>query len=116
MSIPVELRALTDAIGGQASYAYLLTVGDDGHPHAVAVVPVLRGEALACRAGKTSRANAGARKSVSLVWPPRAPDGYSLIVDAGATVRDDEIELLPTRAVLHRAAEGGGSDCIRLDL
>ena len=114
MSIAVELDALRDAIADQAAFAYLLTVSDESTPHLVAVTPTWAGDALACSAGKTSVHNAGARSRISLVWPPLAVGGYSLIVDGDASVGDGTVTLQPTRAVLHRPAPGGGNDCVRL--
>src|SRR5262245_53680583 len=110
MSIAVQLEELAEAIRGQVSFAYLLTVGDE-RAHAVAVSPAIDGDTIVCSAGRTSCANASVRPAVSLVWPPRDDGGYSLIVDGDATVGDESVTVKPTRAVLHRPAPGGGSDC-----
>ena len=110
MSIGVELAELADAIGNQAAFAYLLTVGDE-RAHVVAVSPTIDGDTVVCSAGRGSCRNATARPAVSLVWPPREEGGYSLIVDGDATVGDESVVVKPTRAVLHRPASGGGSDC-----
>jgi hypothetical protein len=92
--------------------AYLVTVSDDARPHTVAVRPQWEGDELVVPAGRTSRSNAQARPLVALLWPPAEAGGFSLIVDASASVRnDDEVHLKPTRAVLHRPAPGGGNDC-----
>lgn len=123
MSIPVDLAALEGALADY-SYAYLLTVSDDGRPHAVAVNARLADGVLGAVVGTRSASNAVARPScVSLVWPPTAEGGYSLIVDGDAVVADGTISVTPTKAVLHRAAppdagppEPGacGSDCVPL--
>jgi len=72
--------------------------------------------------GRTTRANVAAHPSVTLVWPPADPSDYSLIVDGVASMRDDELAVAPTRAVLHRPAppqapptgDGCESDCVEL--
>ena len=125
MSISVELAGLRDAIADTDRAPYLLTVADDGRPHAVAVVCEWRGDELALPVGNRTLANARARELVSLLWAPRDPGGYSLIVDAtvtgarGSGAGDNELVVRPTRAVLHRpaASEGAeagacGADCV----
>ncbi len=46
------------------------------------------------------RANA----AVTLLWPPREPDDFSLIVDGTAEVVAQTMHVRPTGAVLHRPA------------
>jgi hypothetical protein len=96
--------------------AFLLTVTDDARPHAVAVAPSWAGDDLVVSAGKTSRRNAAERPDVTVLWPGPRPGEFSLILDATATVDDgaETVTLAPTRAVLHRPAPGGGSDCVDL--
>jgi len=123
MSIPVDLSALADALANH-TYAYLLTVSDDGRPHAVAVNAVLSDGVLRAGVGSRSTKNSLARPdAVSLVWPPKEDGGYSLIVDGHASVTDEMITVVPSKAVMHRAApadagpaEPGscGSDCVPL--
>jgi len=114
MSIAVgldELRARIDEFTGEA---YVLTVSDDGRAHSVAVSVEWSGDELVISAGGTTRRNAAARPLVALLWPPATRGEFSLIVDATATRVDDDAEVVvlePTRAVLHRPAPGGGSDC-----
>jgi hypothetical protein len=121
MSIPVALEQLQNETRRFALAPYLLTVGDDARPHAVAVAATWSGAALAMDVGKRSASNAAARPQVSLLWPPNEPGGYSLIVDGTAALErgDGRIAVTPTRAVLHRpaatpeAAEPGCSaDCV----
>jgi hypothetical protein len=126
MSIPVPVEGLAEAMASHP-YAYLLTVSDDGRPHAVAVVPSLVDGALCASVGRRTAANAAARPNgVSLVWPPAETGGYSLIVDGAASVSGEMVSVAPTKAVLHRpappdagpaAADSCGSDCVgvRLD-
>ncbi|PRC51529.1 hypothetical protein C6A85_63615, partial [Mycobacterium sp. ITM-2017-0098] len=54
----------------------------------------------------------------TLVWPPREPGGYTLIVDGAASASGDGLSIQPTGAVLHRpatpgtpTASGCGDDC-----
>lgn len=106
MSIPVELRDLSAAVG-RFGFAYLLTVSDDGRPHSVAVEPVDDGGTFVVDVGRRTRANATARPKVSLLYPPVEAGGYSLIVDAAATVEADVVRLTASSAVLHRPAAVG---------
>jgi hypothetical protein len=114
MSIAIGLDELRTTIDELDADAYLLTVGDDGRAHSVAVSTRWEGDQFVVPAGRTTRRNATARPLVALLWPPPQRGGYSLIVDAEVTRVDDDAEavvLAPTRAVLHRPAPGGGSDC-----
>lgn len=127
MSIPVSLDRLRAEMQHFAVGPYLLTVSDDASPHCVAVVVSWIDDELVIGTGNRTKANAAARPSVSLLWPPTEADGYSLIVDATATATqgtgqgDNTITVHPTRAVLHRPAPSGetdpsacGSDCVPL--
>lgn len=128
MSIPVALDDLRTALAERPSSAYLLTVSDDGRPHAVHVGLAWDGDRLAADVGRRTAANAAARPSaVSLVFPVRTDDDYSLIVDGTASVAesaadggDRRVLVAPTKAVLHRPAAAPdpasacGSDCVPL--
>jgi hypothetical protein len=113
MSIAVEIDELRTQMEAFPDDAFLVTVGDDGRPHTVAVRPGWAGDELRVPAGRTSRANAQSRPLVSLLWPAVAGDEFSLIVDATVSACPEEaVVLAPTRAVLHRAAPSGtGSVC-----
>ena len=114
MSIAVGLDELRARIDEFTSDAYLLTVSDDGRAHSVAVGVQWEDDELVISSGGTTRRNATARPLVALLWPPPERGGFSLIVDAEVARVDDDAEivaLVPTRAVLHRPAPGGGSDC-----
>ena len=124
MSIPVELSDLAQAMG-RYRFAYLLTGTDQGAPHANAVTQVLDGATqLIQGVGRRTGKNLAARPEVGLVWPPADAAGYSLIVDGTASVVGEQIQIQPTRAVLHRsapspepAAPGAcGSDCKEITL
>lgn len=117
MSTAVDLDEL-GRVMADYRFAYLMTVGNEAEPHAVAVVPSLvDGELLIHDPGSRTRSNALARPTVSLVWPPTDVDEYSLIVDGAAGQGSDGLRIAPTRAVLHRPApspDGSGpcgSDC-----
>lgn len=121
MSIKVDLDELASALA-DFSFAYLITVGDDFRAHAIAVTPVLAGGVLDLGVpGATTSRNLGQRHTVTLVWPPREPGGYSLIVDGTGTV-GASLTVVPDRAVLHRPAgeapagpTGCPNDCVPLE-
>jgi hypothetical protein len=116
VSVKVDVAALGDQLAG-FGFAYLVTVSEDGRAHVLAVLPELTdGELLVGGIGHHSVANAAARPNVTLVWPPPAEGGYSLIVDGAATVGEGELTVSPSKAILHRPAPGAdgkraGSDC-----
>jgi hypothetical protein len=126
MSIPVPLDDLAQTLQ-RYPLAYLLTVSEGERVHAVAASAVVEADRLRVGPlGRHTRANAGERPAVTLLWPPAEPDGYSLIVDGEAEMTDDGVLVSPTRAVLHRAAAVGTttptddhacvSDCIEVPL
>ncbi|OBJ73095.1 hypothetical protein [Mycobacterium sp. 1274756.6] len=92
-------------------FAYLITVNETHHSHAVAVNPVLGagpdGVIEIGPVGGSTAKNLDRQPEVSLVWPPRDPADYSLFVDGRASVRDGTATLVPVRAVLHRRAKPG---------
>lgn len=98
----------TDELGRTLAdfrFAYLLTIGDDARPHVTAVSPVWDGRHLRVGdLGRRTRANVGARPEVTLVWPPADPAGHSLIVDGTGVVEGEQLAVVVSRAVLHRAA------------
>ena len=104
MSVKVDLDQLAGALA-DFTFAYLITVGDDYRAHTVAVAPVLSDGVIGVGSiGNTTRKNVGQHDGVTLVWPPRQPGGYTLIVDGLGRVTDDALTVKPTRAVLHRPA------------
>ena len=82
MSVTVALDELRAALDGLERAPYLVTVGDDGRPHAVAVPWRWHDDELDVPAGNRSLANAAARPDVTLLWPANDAGGYTLIVDA----------------------------------
>lgn len=121
MSVKVDLDELGSALA-DFSFAYLITVGADHRAHAIAVTPVLAGGVFDLGApGATTSRNLEQHPTVTLVWPPGEPGGYSLIVDGIGTV-GASLTVAPERAVLHRpAAEappgptGCPHDCVPLE-
>ena len=115
MSAQVDLARLAEALSDYG-FAYLITVNDDYQVRAVEVDPTFSGGLLDVGPiGKHTRANVSRHRAATLVWPPRQPGGYSLIVDADAETGGgvtDSLRLRPTRALLHRPAEGRGYDCV----
>src|SRR5262245_59899690 len=124
MSVPVPLERLRAAIAERGASAYVLTVADDGRPHAVHTRVWWENDRLAVDVGKRTGANAAARSWVSLLYPVRDGGDYSLIVDGTAAVapQADGFRLLltPVKAVLHRAAvapdptSACAADCVPL--
>lgn len=104
MSIPVPLDGLRAAIAERGPRAYVLTVSDDVRPHAVHGAVSWDGDRLAIDVGARTARNAAARPAVSLLFPVRSAEDYSLIVDGTATVSDRRLVITPTWAVLHRHA------------
>jgi hypothetical protein len=123
MSIAVSLDGLRDAVAGFDRAPYLLTVSDDGRPHAVAVPVSWRDDDLVAVVGRRSATNAATRPLVSLVFAAPDASGFSLIVDTTVAFPPlpadggSELVLRPTSAVLHRPARADdgslapGSDC-----
>jgi len=124
MSISIPLDRLRAAIEERGETAYLLTVSAEATPHAVHGRVRWDGDVLATDVGKRTAANAAARPTVSLLFPVRTPDDYSLIVDGTAAVTacadGPRLLITPTRAVLHRPAAAPdpaspcGADCVPL--
>ena len=123
MSVKVDLDQLADALA-DFTFAYLITVGDDYHAHTVAVDPVLVDGIVDVGAiGNRTRQNLDRHDGVTLVWPPREPGGYTLIVDGSGRSTDAEVlRVVPNRAVLHRPAMPGSptkpgckDDCVPLE-
>lgn len=108
MSTRVALEDVPAAIAARGGLAFLATsAGDDG-PHVAHVAVKAAGRRLTCGAGRTSRRNAAARPSVTLLVPSRDEDELSLVVDGTAEVLDDGLRVTPTSAILHRRP---GGDC-----
>ena len=107
MSIPVPL----DELGGKlADFPVCLVLTDGGErPHLVAVAPSFVDGVFRCEVGRSTRRNAAAHGgAVTLAFPPAAPTGWTLVVDAvldgGVDGNDGLVTIRPLRGVLHRPA------------
>jgi len=119
MSIPVEVADLAKALQ-EFGAGYLLTT-TGGDVKVVTVEPtVTHGALLVERPGKGTAANLAENSTVTLVFPPREPRGFTLLVDGTGEVVGDDVRIAPTGAVLHRPAShadgppapvGCGHDC-----
>ena len=111
---------LRDELTRYVSPPQLLSTGDDGRAHAVAVNVSWDGDQLLVSAGKRSLANVAARRLLSVLWAAPSADDYSLIVDGEGVINDSgsqlQVRVTITRAVLHRPGAAAqpsacGSDC-----
>ena len=122
MSIPVEVGDLARALEGFGAGYLLTTTG--GTVKVVTVEPaVTDGVVLVEAPGKGTVANLADNAAVTLVFPPREPRGFTLLVDGTAEVAGDDVRITPATAVLHRPAshadgppapDGCGNDCAPL--
>lgn len=102
----VDLDRLTEALTEYGS-AFLTTVADDHQAHTVMVDPVFTdGVFDVGEVGTRTATNIAAHPAVTLLWPPRAPGGYALMVD-GRADGGDTVRVVPTKALLHRRAAPG---------
>jgi hypothetical protein len=123
MSVTVELGELAERIASYG-FAYLVTVGDGGSAHVLAVTPVVSDAGIALGGvGRHTLGNVEANPRATLVWPPVETGGYSLIVDGSVTADPDAatVTVAPTKAILHRPAPGAdgqrvGNDCQTISL
>lgn len=105
MSIVVDLDQLGDRLREYGA-GYLLSASPDGRVKAVTVEPVLDGAVLRVPGGSRGTArNLESNDAVTVLFPPPAPRGYSLIVDGTATATADGFDVTPAHAVLHRPAD-----------
>lgn len=118
------VRDLQAVVSERGPGAYLVTVSEQGGPHTVYASVRWESGALVVDAGATTAANAAARPLVSLLYPVRAADDYSLIVDGVAVTESAQggprLRVRPTKAVLHRQGPSPdptsscGADCVPL--
>ena len=106
MSVPVLLDDLKARLDEYGPVAFLVTTNDDQSSHVVSAVVESDDGALVVPVGRTTRANARQRPTVTLLWPPGPAGTFSLIVDATATVTTDDgpLRVIPNGAILHRMA------------
>jgi hypothetical protein len=120
MSIPVDIDDLGKTLADFGP-GYLLSTSGDGRVKAVTVEPVLaEAELVVVGPGRGSSANVAANPTVTLLFPPLAPRGYTLLIDGTAELAGDDVRISPATAVLHRPAahgdgppapDGCGHDC-----
>jgi hypothetical protein len=104
MSIKVDPQRLGEALAGFGS-GYLLTTSGDGRVKVVTVDPEAAADGLVINGpGKGSAANIASNAQVTVLFPPREPHGYSLIVDGQAQGDADHAVVQVSGAVLHRPA------------
>ena len=108
MSIEVPIDKLPNTVA-TCGWCFVVTSGPSG-AHVLSLSPTwsTSGEAVFSVASRRLSSNIEVAGAVTLVFPPFAAgelDGYSLIVDASASMSESDIGTLrcrPTRAVWHR--------------
>lgn len=102
MSVVVDLADLPDRLA-EYGRGYLLT-SRDGLVKAVSVraAAVADGLLRVPTPGRGSVANVGANPPVTLLFPPPADSGMTLLVDGTAVAEGDDLLVTPTGAVLHK--------------
>lgn len=96
-----ELGRTLEAYGA----GYLLTVSSEGTVKVVTVEVAVEGTALIVPTpGRGTHANLAGNRRATLVFPPREPRGFTLLVDGTATAAGDDVRVEPASAVLHRPA------------
>lgn len=117
MSIPVDLDHLASAITDFGD-GYLLTTSAAGRVKAITVsVTVEAGVVRVPGPSGGTSANLADTPAATLLFPPREPQGHTLLVDGTARETAEGFELTPESAVLHRPAAhadepgAGGSSC-----
>ena len=110
MSIPVAVGELAKALADFGA-GYLLTTSGDGRVKAVTVEPVLTdGVLFVVGPGRGTSANVAANPAATLLFPPLAPRGFTLLIDGIAERAGEDVRITPATAVLHRpAAHADGS-------
>ncbi|NLJ54022.1 MAG: pyridoxamine 5'-phosphate oxidase family protein [Intrasporangiaceae bacterium] len=104
MSIVVDRENLAEKLA-EYPYGYLLTSAD-GAVKAVTVTATVRdGAVIIPTASRGSARNLAGNPTATLLCPPTAHHGYSLIVDGTAAVDGEGFRLDPATAVLHRPAD-----------
>lgn len=100
------------AVMAQRSFAYVVSVSDEGQAHVLAVQVAADGDDLVMDVGRRTSSNVASRVEVMLVFPPADSSEsvtvdhptYSLVVDGIGRVADGRLRVRPTSAVMHRPA------------
>lgn len=104
MSTSVGIDTIADVIGDYDA-AYLISVGIDAAAKVVSVeVSAADGVLVVTSASAGSAANVAANAKVTVLCPPREPNGFSLIIDGTASRSGTGFVVAPTNAILHRPA------------
>jgi hypothetical protein len=118
MTISVALADLAEQVASFGNVGYVVTADQDAMLHVVSVMAAWRDDELVVGAGRHTSQNVEVHPSLTLLWPARPGDPYSLIVDGeGRLVPGEElISIRPARAVLHRVATADQSlpSCVTL--
>jgi hypothetical protein len=108
MNVEVALARVSEQVKGRGTSGYVLTVTDGGTPHCVNADVHWDGTRFSAEVGAQTAGNATRRPAVSVLYPLRNADDYSLIIDGTAVVERTpdgrRVVVTPTRAVLHRNA------------
>ena len=92
----------------------VLQDADEGVPHVerhgiqlggVVEYEMADGALVLVAPGNGSVANVDANPTVTVLFPPSAPRGFTLLVDGTAQASGDDVRVTPTSAVLHRPAD-----------
>ncbi|WP_405493183.1 hypothetical protein [Nocardia sp. NBC_00511] len=116
-----ELPSDLVAVISRYRLAFLVSVGDLG-PHTTPQQPILESDRFRIAApGPVTCRNIVVNPAVTLLYPPSASDEHALIIDGHATLRDYDLEIVPTHAVLHHVGVAASepqrcSHCRRFNL
>jgi len=100
----MKLEELKAVVRERGAGAYVMTTSADARPHVTYAPVSWEDGGLSAEVGASTARNARANPLVTLLFPLRNADDYSLIVDGAAAVEPggQRLSLTPTRAVLHR--------------
>lgn len=102
MSIPVPMARLAETLACYNA-GVLITSAGDTWPRVLTVEPGVVGDDLLIVAPHPEALrNVAANPLVTVVWQPREPRGYTLIVDGWASPAGDDLRIRLDHAVLHR--------------
>lgn len=107
MSIVVDLDQLASTLADYA-YGYLLTSRKGAVKAVTITASVVDGQVDIPVGSSGSARNLADNATATLLFPPTAPKGYSLIIDGTASATNRGFRLAPDKAVLHRPADHAG--------